>query len=830
MPQIDYAKLAAQARQPVDYAALAEQARMDALPLTQNVETMPVRQWTGLQQKINKIDAPGQSFPRIRGFLAGSAQSAADLAEGVTAGAASTVFGGGDLIRRGMGMERVIDRPEVQLGMTPPTTFSGQTGFMLERGGEFAVPLSRVSRATAGLPILGRMAAEGAASTAVAGVQSGGDVGAMTLGGIVGSAVPVVGKAAGAVGGAIQRGAAGAKEGGVGGAIASVLRTVAPPSPKQMVIQAVKPRSSRLLFKENLDTAMREVGESVSELGVPITNTEDTLAAIAHAKTRVRADYDAIAGPKRLIGSEVDLTPVATAMVKSIPTKLRLERPEAAEAIERLADRYRRNVPLADAERYLVETNAELESYYAKFPASRRAASTANPETALTVAQATTLRNQIYQTLEHPGQGQSARELNRRYGTLMELENELTRRVIPAARLQPESLAEQISTAHAVGQIVRGGYRLAQGDVGGAASIASGLATRSAAKFMKEQQTTDALLRRAFASYKLRPIPVAMPPASPPVAGLLGTGARPMGSGPDPSGRIPSEPFISRVIPRIEAGSAPPSANQAPPRTGGPNERGGFGGINTMGQIMGENQVPFNSGTMPLGGIPSRGNAPVQTLTDRPPVLRGVVVDELGNEVGVPPRGTGEYIDAEVVSPTTRALPRGVYAMPPSEASVPAPPVVIEAPVSRPAPTSPVPAKPVAAKTVVQATTPKKVVVDTPKAAASEVTDEINRVIDVSGTTKAIEIKRRVLAALMKEMEPAKKAFLDWDTSGIDSKGRKVDVPDPYTQTITITIPDNGTFRIKRTPDAIAGVIKRVTRASSTAFEGLGSVTSTRRR
>jgi len=392
--------------------------------------------------------------------------------------------------------------------------------------------------------------------------------------------------------------------------------------------------------------------------------------------------------------------------------------------------------------------------------------------------------------------------------------------------------------------------------------------------------------------------------ALPTTRGLLERGSIPMGSGPDPSGRIPSEPFISRVIPRIEAGSAPSSANQAPPRTGGPNERGGFGGINTMGQIMGENQVPFNSGAVRLGSTgeviygnpvpgqliprahPNRGNAPVQTMTDRPPVLRGVAVDELGNEVGVPPRGTGEYIDAEVVSPTTRALPRGVYAMPPSEVSVPAPSAVVEAPLLpvkkkkpetayfnsrdqaeliansvrdefpearvvaydkgyavqtrksgdylgpdlRPSLEPPVSAKPVAAKTVVQATTPKRVVVDTPKAAASEVTDEINRVIDVSGTTKAIEIKRRVLAALMKEMEPAKKAFSDWDTSGIDSKGRKVNIPDPYTQTITITIPDNGTFRIKRTPDAIAGVIKRVTRASSTAFEGLGSVTSTRRR
>lgn len=317
----------------------------------------------------------------------------------------------------------------------------------------------------------------------------------------------------------------------------------------------------------------------------------------------------------------------------------------------------------------------------------------------------------------------------------------------------------------------------------------------------------------------------------PTTRGLLERGSIPTGSGADPSGRIPSEPFISRVIPRIEAGSPPPSADQAPSRTGGPNERGGFGGINTMGQMMGEGQVPFNSGSIRFGGVPSRGNAPVQTMADRLPVMSGVVVDELGNEVGVPARGTGDYIDAEVVPSATKALPRGVYAMPSGEAPAPASLVAVDTPVQpRQAPTPPVPAKTVAAKAVVKATTPKRVVVDTPKAAASEVTDEIERVIDVSGTTKAIEIKRRVLSALMKEMEPAREAFLDWDTSGIDSKGRKVNVPPPYTQTIVVTIPGDGTFRINRTPDAIAGVIKRLTKASSTAFEGLGSVKSTRKR
>ena len=344
------------------------------------------------------------------------------------------------------------------------------------------------------------------------------------------------------------------------------------------------------------------------------------------------------------------------------------------------------------------------------------------------------------------------------------------------------------------------------------------------------------------------------------VSGLLESGAPRItqySSADDSSGRIPSEPFISRVIPRIEAGSPPPSADQAPPRTGGPNERGGFGGINTMGQMMGKGQVPFNSGAVRLGSTgeviygnpvpgqlipranPNRGNAPVQMPSAPSRVLEGEIVGP-------------DYVDATMVSPTTRALPRGVYAMPAGAPSVSSTTQTLTPPKSdyktasefreearqkaeklvesrqKLAPT--VSKKPVAAKTVVQATTPKKVVVDTPKAAASEVTDEINRVIDVEGTTKAIEIKRRVLAALMEEMEPAKKAFSDWDTSGIDSKGRKVNVPPPYTQTISVTIPGDGTFRINRTPDAIAGVIKRLTKASSTAFEGLGSVKSTRKR
>lgn len=64
-----------------------------------------------------------------------------DVAEGVTAGAKRTIYGGGDLIRRGLGMERIIDKPEVQQAMTPPPSTAGRIGYMGEQVGEFFLPV-----------------------------------------------------------------------------------------------------------------------------------------------------------------------------------------------------------------------------------------------------------------------------------------------------------------------------------------------------------------------------------------------------------------------------------------------------------------------------------------------------------------------------------------------------------------------------------------------------------------------------------------------------------------------------------------------------------------
>lgn len=74
----------------------------------------------------------------LMGLLKGSAGAAVDMAEGAKANLAGTVFQGGDLIRRGLGMERVIDRPEVQAGITAPETIAGKVG-------EYAAPVAGVA-------------------------------------------------------------------------------------------------------------------------------------------------------------------------------------------------------------------------------------------------------------------------------------------------------------------------------------------------------------------------------------------------------------------------------------------------------------------------------------------------------------------------------------------------------------------------------------------------------------------------------------------------------------------------------------------------------------
>jgi len=452
-----------------------------------------------------------------------------DFAAGVAANTASTVYHGGDLLRRvgrmaGIESDRLLDSPDVRAAITPPDSPHGRAGAMVGQAAEMAVPVARVMKATRALPWFTRTMAEAGTAGAVAGVQTGGDPSAVIANTGLGALLPATTAGVRAGVRTARNAAAGAREGGVGGALASAVRATAPAEPKVMLVQALKPRATNARFEPDLDLAMPELKVTEAALGRPIASVDDLLEATKVAKQRVRAQYDQMAGPRRAMGTQVDLSSVAEAMERSIPKKLQLENPEAALRLKQAAGVYRERFSLEDAEQLLKETNAEMEAFYSKYPPAQRRALAADPEYARLNAQAVALRDAIYSTLDAEGGGAAARELQRRYGALLDVEMETYRRANVAKRQQPESLSEQIGRVRAAADAARGAFKMLRGDlVGGGADLVAAGAGRDTARFLKEQQTADALIRRAFQGYRGTPTPVAMPSHAP-VRGLLGPG------------------------------------------------------------------------------------------------------------------------------------------------------------------------------------------------------------------------------------------------------------------------------------------------------------------
>lgn len=172
-------------------------------------------EWESTDTEAGKPEAPSAHAPMYPQWLK-------DMAVGAQSGALSTIFHGGDLIRRTelavanalgvpvdkipphvrnfVGLDRPIERPEVQQAITPPDTFAGKAGKFIEQGAEFAIPLGEVSTALKGASLPVRLGTESALSGGLTALQTGGDVPET----IAGAAIP---PAVGAAGAGIAAGA-----------------------------------------------------------------------------------------------------------------------------------------------------------------------------------------------------------------------------------------------------------------------------------------------------------------------------------------------------------------------------------------------------------------------------------------------------------------------------------------------------------------------------------------------------------------------------------------------------------------------------------------------
>ncbi len=377
---------------------------------------------------------------------------------------------------------------------------------------------------------------------------------------------------------------------------------IAATDPIPEMVRAIKPKNSAFGFDKTLaNRAAPEIKGAEVQSGVPIGAKEgtpyaypghvvdDVLDNIKAAKASLWDKIRQHMGPQAAMGTEIDLTPLAAATKKSIPAQIRILQPEVAKQMEQEADSLYagKKVSVPEAEDLLQGFNAKLDSYYAKFPGARRASLAANPDMAHIYSSAEALRKGLYDKLEENTGSPAVRDYKKRYGALSQVEENLQPRRNVAARQNPNSLTEQVGSVSAAGDVASGLGKTAAAifsghpgaALGATQDFLSAMGKREASQWLRDANTTDTMLRRAFTKYDT--LPTYYPPPMPFVpAGLLERGAIQMPGGPDTSGPIPP------TLPRGERVVLPSSRQLAAPTIKLP---GRAPGLNASGQdVTGE--------------------------------------------------------------------------------------------------------------------------------------------------------------------------------------------------------------------------------------------------
>lgn len=283
--------------------------------------------------------------------------------------------------------------------------------------------------------------------------------------------------------------------------------------PTDLMTRAVKPLSSNSGWDAAVKRALPDMKNAEADLGHSISGVDDALHAASVAKKSLWNQYaDKLKAARAFAPNApsiaaIDGNAIADAMMKSIDKRTALQDPGLVERITKVADTYRRDIPVEEAEDFLQSANNDLHSYYAKNKVGRQIAER-DPATGHIVAEADALRENLYAKLDELT-GPGASDLKQRYGALSNVEAELLRRKNVAARQQPQSLAEQLSMARAYGKIAVGVARMSP------SSLLEGTQSLAASKWLKERGTADAMISRAFARVgQPTQAPTTVPPRS----------------------------------------------------------------------------------------------------------------------------------------------------------------------------------------------------------------------------------------------------------------------------------------------------------------------------
>jgi len=229
----------------------------------------------------------------------------------------------------------------------------------------------------------------------------------------------------------------------------------------ELLTKGVRPRARATGWQDAIQSpgVQRAIQEFHAQ--TPITNVEDFKDAVPQMKEKI---WDERVQPAldRQGPRPVDMKPAAKAVRDAITPEMRQFDENGVKALEDLANKLDQSRTVEEASRLQKYANAQLESYFNKYPTARRSALAANPDTLGWETARRAVREELNKTLENSGETQSA-ESRKDYGHLTTLEKELERKVNPNERKAPTGLYNFLGTGAGLASLLAGHGVMAAG-------------------------------------------------------------------------------------------------------------------------------------------------------------------------------------------------------------------------------------------------------------------------------------------------------------------------------------------------------------------------------
>lgn len=227
---------------------------------------------------------------------------------------------------------------------------------------------------------------------------------------------------------------------------------------EELLTQGISPRTSMTNFGPSLQHAAADL--KVYDAQSPIQNVHDLNDAIPEIKQKIWNE-EVEPALQRQAKQPVQMKPVADAVRVQISDEMREFDEANADKLEAFAKKLETARDVTSANKLLKYANGQLESYFNKFPAARKANLMNDPETAGWEAARSELRNQFLKTMEDAGES-GVRDARMRYGAFDTLQDAVERRVNVADRAKPMSLGRIVGLA---GAAPTGGLSLLAGEL-----------------------------------------------------------------------------------------------------------------------------------------------------------------------------------------------------------------------------------------------------------------------------------------------------------------------------------------------------------------------------